>query len=125
MPALALAVVQSDREIDPAAALATLPDARRYLLRSPELSGDPHLPGVRVQHVAVTARAAAAALVRRDSGAEVVVVLIAGEAVSPALASALATIGADDGDGGLRGRARAPVSRPRHRGRAGGDRVAR
>lgn len=92
MRAIALAVLQTDDDADPTAALASVPQAARYLLRSAECGGIPPPAGVRVLHAAAAERATAADLVRRASGAAVVVVLDAGDEVSPELASALAAI---------------------------------
>lgn len=98
MRALALAVVQLDDFADPSAALATLPDASRYLVRAPDDPPSCHVSGVHVLRAAdVVERAAAAAYVREESGATVTAVLLASEVASPELAAALAALG-DGGD---------------------------
>lgn len=92
MRSLVLAVVQSDAETDLGPALAALPGARGYVVRPPDLSGAPAPAGVGVLTVAAADRAQAAAAVRRAAAAEVIVVLEAGEQVSPELGAALVAL---------------------------------
>ena len=92
MRALALAVVQLDDVADPTATLATIPGASRYLLRLRELAGTRPPPGVELLAIDDETRSAAADLVRRHTGAAVVVVLRADEEASPELAAALAAL---------------------------------
>ncbi len=99
MHALALAVVRPD-DADPTAALATIPGAPRFLVRVDESTSTRIAPtGVVELTIDDDSRAAAADLVRRLSGAEVVVVLYAGEEASPELVAALTSLPGRDRPG--------------------------
>lgn len=89
MSSLVLAVVQSDPQSDPRPALAAVPAGQCYLLRPAELAATPVPTSVRALVAAYRGRVETAAAVRRDSAADAVVVLEAGETVSPELAAAL------------------------------------
>ena len=91
----AVAVVQADDDADPTAALAAVPGAARYLVRAPDLRDTPAPTSVAVLEAEVSERVATADLVRRETGARVVVVLHVTDLPSAELAAALAAIAPD------------------------------
>jgi 3-deoxy-D-manno-octulosonic acid kinase len=93
---LIVAVLQTDTDVDAGPALASVPAARRYVVRPPGLSAPPPLD-VEVLTVAAVEREAAAAAVRQVCPEARVVVLAADERVTCELARRLAVLGDEPG----------------------------
>src|ERR1700752_2861495 len=89
MQSLVLVVVQRDAEADLEGARATVPGARRCVVRPAGLGDAASPAGVEVLTVPDGDRGQAAVAARRHTNAEVVVVLEANERVSPELESEL------------------------------------
>jgi hypothetical protein len=102
---VALGVIQTDPDLDPSAALASVPGARRYLVRPSPLDA-PAPPGVEVLACSGADRVDAAACLRATAARGRIVVLRAGEHASAELADALARA---PGEAGAAGRYRARV----------------
>lgn len=89
---MAVGVIQTDPAADPALAAATVPGARVFVLRAAGVSSEP-VPGGEVLEGAPGDRAEAAAEVWARCGAARVVILHAGERLSPELAAELGRAG--------------------------------
>jgi len=101
--AMTLGVIQTDAATDAAAAFASLPARRRYLLRPPALAGA--VPdGAELLAWDEDDRGAAAACLRAAGAAGPIVVLRADERASAELAAALAGIEVEEGAGRFRAR---------------------
>ncbi len=104
MRPLVLAVWQTETASDPSPALATLPDAKHYVVRAPDLVGA--VPAaVHLLAASCADRESVGAAVRRACPDAVVVVLEADQRLSPDLAAALGDLGSESAPAEYRARA--------------------